>query len=401
MLSLSSLALFSAEEEPVCRYKVIPDESGQFITVRAEVRPQNTFPYLKDFELLESIRWFIRDKEISVESERVKDILVFSQLPTSEEATAIYKLNCITPPVTGPNKKLIGSPNFILAREGLFLGMNGLENRLVEVSWELPTGWQLALGNQGLQPFFETQRQLWVAGKTRLMTEEKFDGKVFKIAALDQIFDINLLPHIDIMKSIFKHAWQNYGPLEGHSFGLAIFPRKSLGGGTRLYDSTATEENWISAVYDMLRSWSNFLSPAWFREGVHLYISVKICSQFGLINQDQLKMFLDMRLQEHLRVVEREGKPSTLAESSENFDRQSGGGDMTALMPIFAYKLDREIQAHSPGANLDQVYAAVCRKRHQKLDIMALIKEITSYDPNPLFQKYFYSKVKNVDDLLK
>ena len=97
--SLSSLALLFAEEEPVCRFKVIPDESGQFITVQAEVKPQNTFPYLKDFGLLESIKWFIQDKEISVQSERVKDILVFSQLPTSGEARAVYKLKCITPPV--------------------------------------------------------------------------------------------------------------------------------------------------------------------------------------------------------------------------------------------------------------------------------------------------------------
>lgn len=66
IFGLSSLTVLSAEEEPICRYKVIPDESGQFILVQAEAKPQNTFPYLKDFGLLESIQWFIQDKQISV-----------------------------------------------------------------------------------------------------------------------------------------------------------------------------------------------------------------------------------------------------------------------------------------------------------------------------------------------
>jgi len=108
-----------------------------------------------------------------------------------------------------------------------------------------------------------------------------------------------------------------------------------------------------------------------------------------------------MCLQEHLSVVEREGKLHTLAESSDNYDDQKGGGDIYGLMPVFAYKLDREIHSFNPGANLDLVFAAVCQKRHKKLDILALIEEITGYDPGPLFEKYFYSKVEDISGLLK
>ena len=132
-----------------------------------------------------------------------------------------------------------------------------------------------------------------------------------------------------------------------------------------------------------------------------LTIVDKRATWLGLLSQDQFDSFLRECLNEHNEVVKREGKLQTLAESSDDYDNRKGGGDMYGLMPVFASKLDREINSYNPEASLDQVFAAVCQKRHKKLDIKALIKEMTGYDPRPLFQKYFYSKVEDVSALLK
>ena len=132
-----------------------------------------------------------------------------------------------------------------------------------------------------------------------------------------------------------------------------------------------------------------------------LTIVDKRATWLGLLSQDQFDSFLRECLNEHNEVVKREGKLQTLAESSDDYDNRKGGGDMYGLMPVFASKLDREIHSYNPEASLDQVFAAVCQKRHKKLDIQALIKEMTGYDPEPLFQKYFYSKVEDVSGLLK
>jgi len=401
LCSLWPLALFAAEEQPIARYKVTPDPSGQFITVESVLQLQNSPLYLKDFGQMETIKWFIGNKETPVKSERMRDILVFSGLPTFGEAKAVYKLTCATQPEPGYRKRLMGAPNFMMAREGLFLGMNGKENSFIDVRWELPPGWRLALGHQGLQRFIETQRSLWLAGKMKQTIEEKIDESVFTISVLEGASDIAAQQSLEAIKSIFRYAWTTFGPLMGTSFGVAIFPRGAIGGGTALYYSLAAEENWSVAVHEMLHWWTNFLAPAWFREGVHSYLAPKLLVQLGFIDQNQFKVLMEMFLQEHERVVKREGKLFTLAESSANYDQQKGGGDMYGLMPLFASKLDREIQAHDANAGLEKVFGEVFRKKYQKFDALTLIKETTGYDPGSLFQKYFYAKVDDAAGLLK
>ncbi|MDH5466182.1 MAG: hypothetical protein OEY25_02055 [Candidatus Aminicenantes bacterium] len=390
-----------AEREPIYRYTVIPDEKGQFITVHADLKLQGSVPYLKDFGQMESIHWFVGDREISVKSRRIGDIISFSDLPARGEVKVIYRLKCVTESRPGYRKRLMGFSNFVLVREGLFLGIEGLASKFVDISWRLPSGWTLVLGGEGLQRFVETQKTLWVAGKTAQLTEEKVGDKFFRIGIIEGVYDVDLTDAITTLKSIFNKAWNDCGQLDAKNFGIAVVPSKSIGGGTSLGFTIISENNWITIVHEMLHWWTNRHSPAWFREGVHTYISAKILTRLGLLSQDQFDSFLQECLNEHNEVVEREGELNTLAESSDNYDNRKGGGDIYGLMPVFAYKLDREIHSYNPGANLDLVFAAVCQKRHQKLDILALIKEITGYDPGPLFEKYFYSRVQDVSGLLK
>ena len=390
-----------AEREPIYRYTVIPDEKGQFITVHADLKLQGSVPYLKDFGQMESIHWFVGDREISVKSRRIGDIISFSDLPAMGEVKVIYRLKCVTESRPGYRKRLMGFSNFVLVREGLFLGIEGLASKFVDISWRLPSGWTLVLGGEGLQRFVETQKTLWVAGKTAQLTEEKVGDKFFRIGIIEGVYDVDLTDAITTLKSIFNKAWNDCGQLDAKNFGIAVVPSKSIGGGTSLGFTIISENNWITIVHEMLHWWTNRHSPAWFREGVHTYISAKILTRLGLLSQDQFDSFLQECLNEHNEVVEREGELNTLAESSDNYDNRKGGGDIYGLMPVFAYKLDREIHSYNPGANLDLVFAAVCQKRHQKLDILALIKEITGYDPGPLFEKYFYSRVQDVSGLLK
>ncbi|MGB8953088.1 MAG: hypothetical protein WCC06_10545 [Candidatus Aminicenantales bacterium] len=391
----------AADGSLIGRFTVIPDESGQFVTVEAEFPLQNKTPYLKDFGQMEHIRWYVNNQEVSIEAERKKDLLVFRGLPASGLAKAVYKLKCITRPDPGYRKHLMGSSSYILAREGLFLGLTGRENELVEIHWILPPGWSLALGSQGPQRFVDTQRKLWVAGKMNELAEEKIGKNVFRIAVIEGTFEKSSRRSMEAMKAIFLYAWQTFGPLDVQEFGLAVFPRESIGGGTALGYTLATEDYWITAVHEMLHWWTNPHTPAWFREGVHTYISAKILVRLGLISHAEFMQFLKNCLLEHHKVIEREGERCPLAKSSENYDLGRGGGDIYGLMPLFAYKLDREIQAHSPSASLDQVFAAVCRERRLKFDLLPLIKKETGFDPERLFQTYFYVRVEDTDALLR
>jgi hypothetical protein len=390
-----------AERQPFCHYRVIPDEKGQFIIVHADLKLQGSIPYLKDFGQMESIHWFVGDREISVKSRRTGDIISFSDLPAKGELKVIYRLKCVTESRPGYRKRLMGFSNFVLVREGLFLGIEGLASEFVDIFWKLPSGWTLVLGSEGLQRFVDTQKTLWVAGKTAQLTEEKVGDKFFRVGIMEGVYDVNLTEAVTTLKSVFHDAWNDCGQLAASNFGIAVVPRKSIGGGTSLGFTIISENNWITVVHEMLHWWTNRRSPAWFREGVHTYISAKILTRLGLLSQDQFDSFLRECLNEHNEVVKREGKLQTLAESSDDYDNRKGGGDMYGLMPVFASKLDREINSYNPEASLDQVFAAVCQKRHKKLDIKALIKEMTGYDPRPLFQKYFYSKVEDVSALLK
>lgn len=382
-------------------YKVMPDPRGRFISVEADLKLRNGSCYLKDFGQLESIRWFSGGKEIPVKAKRVKDSIIFSPLAASGDVRAVYQLNCVTRPIPGYRKRLLGSRDFILAREGLFIGFEGLENGLVDIRWSLPAGWRLAIGNEGPQRFVDTQRTLWIAGKMKHLFEQKIDGQTLKIAVLDGTSDLAAQQSVEAVKAIFQYAWTSFGPLEGQVFGLAIFPNATIGGGTALYYSMASEEDLFTAVHEMLHWWTNIPAPAWFREGVHTYLAWKLLVKLGILDPSQLQAALESFLNEHERVVRREGKRFTLAESSENYDRQRGGGDMYGLMPLLAYKLDREIQALNPSAGLELVFAVAGRKRLQKLDFVALIKDVTGYDPEALFQKYLYAIIENPADLLK
>ena len=383
-------------------YKVTPDPRGRFISVEADFKLGNGPCYLKDFGQLASIQWFSGGKEIFVNAKREKDTIIFSALPASGNVRVIYQINCVTRPIPGYRKRLLGSRGFILAREGLFIGCEGRENDLADVRWSLPAGWRLAVGNEGLQRFADTQRTLWIAGITKHHFEQNIEGKALKIAVLDGTSDLATQQSVEAIKAIFQYAWTSFGPLEGQAFGVAFLPNGSIGGGTALFHSMASEEDLFTAVHEMLHWWTNIPAPAWFREGVHTYLAWKLLVKLGILDPSQLQAALKSFLDEHERVVRREGGRFTLAESSQNYDRRSGGGgDMYGLMPLLAYKLDREIQAFNPKAGLELVFAAASRKRLQRLNLLALVKDVTGYDPEPLFQKYFYAKIENPSDLLK
>jgi hypothetical protein len=385
---------------------IFPTEFDSY--VRLERNPV----YLKDFGQLDTIRWLMNGNDIPVASERIGDLLTFKGLPAFGEATAVYTLNCVTRPEPGYRKRLMGSKTFVLAREGLLLGINGKELSDVDVLWQLPPDWHLVLGRSGRQKFEETQRTLWVAGKTAEVVEEKVDGKTFRIGILEGASAWTTPKLVETVKAIFHLAWDHFGALEDQEFGLAIFPHGDLGGGTALYSSLASEDDPLTIVHEMLHWWTNFLAPAWFREGAHTYIVLKLFGDNGLFDQAKLRAAMEALLQERMRVVKQEGKVYSLADSSSAYDRGAGGGDVYALAPLFAYKLDREIQRQSPKSSIETVFAAVCRSRWRRntdrprefprqIDIVALIKEMTGYDAKPLFDKYFYAVVKDPEVLLK
>jgi hypothetical protein len=138
-------------------------------------------------------------------------------------------------------------------------------------------------------------------------------------------------------------------------------------------------------------------TPAWFREGVLEYMSRKIM----IGNEAALRVWLKACVEVHNQRVAKTGGVKSLAESSAERERGMGAGeDIYALMPVLAYRLDKEIQKYNPKSNLDEVFASVCRKRHQPVEIGGLIKELTGYDPKPLFEKYFFAKVERPEELL-
>jgi hypothetical protein len=407
---ISSFA--GTEESPLIRYKVSPDPRGDRVSVEAVFRFQNNPVYLKDFGQIEGIRWLIDGKDTTVRQERSGDLLLFRDLPAFGEAKAVYTIKCGTEPKPGYRKRLMGSKDFIMAREGLFLGINGRELSDVDIQWDLPSGWRLILGRTGRATLADTQRTLWIAGRTAQTVEERIDGKIFRIGVLEGASALTVPKIIETAKAVFRLAWDHYGPLDDQEFGLAIFPHGSLGGGTALYSTLASEENPVTIVHEMLHWWTNFQAPAWFREGVHSYIVLKLLADNGIFDQARLQQVFKELLQERMRVVQREGKVYSLAESSAAYDRNAGGGDIYALGPLFAYKLDREIQGHNAGTSLEAVFSEVSRARWRRntvrpkessgpIDIVKIIKEKTGFNAEPLFEKFFSAIVEDPGVLLK
>jgi hypothetical protein len=315
----------------------------------------------------------------------------------------------------------MGGPAFLLAREGLFLGKDQAETRPVEIAWELPSDWTLVLGKTGILPFDGTQKGLWIAGKVRASFEETIGGRTLRGAVLDGVQRIAPDDLRRFLTSVFKAGLERIGPIrrvsgrpanaeEGASdenappaetYGVVVFPRGSIGGGTALGFDIASEESLPTIVHEMLHWWTNPGVPAWFREGVHSYVSIKLMAELDLITTEDFRAAMQEFYREHARVVKREGTLSTLDESSKAYDAGKGGGDMYGAMPLLAFKLDREIQAANPQADLGLVFSEVCRRRPLKVDVPALIRALTGYDPGPLFEKYFFAPIADAGELLR
>ena len=406
--------------EPTICYIVRPDPGRAAVDVRAIVRLDDRRQYLKDFGQLTSIRWFIGGEEVEVKSERVKDILFFSGLPHSGEAEAVYTLKLVEKAEPGYRKRLMGGPGYIMAREGLFLGKSQAEMRPVDVTWVLPPGWSLVLGSPGIQTFDRTQKGLWIAGKTSASFEETVEGRILRGAILEGVTRIDGNGLRRALTSVFRSGLERFGPIrrviqrtmepEGpkpdqkglaETYGVAVFPDGTIGGGTALGFDLASEESLPTIIHEMLHWWTNHGAPAWFREGVHSYISIKLMAEIGLVTDGEFRKAMQGFLTEHALVVEREGALLTLDESSKAYDRGKGGGDMYGAMPLLAFKLDREIQAANPKADLGLVFADVCRRRPASIDIPALIKSRTGYDPEPLLRRYFYAPIADAGELLR
>jgi len=387
-------------------YKIRPVPSNGTINVEARVQLQGRIPYIKDFGQIESVQWFIGKKEIAAKSERLKDIVTFSQIPASGEARAVYSIKVASGFPKGSNPDslhFVGGPDFVYISEGLFLGLNGAEAGRVDVQWELPPGWILGLGRTGRQTFKETQERFWVAGRLKHATKLKIEGARLQLAIFNPGSSLDITRIERSIASVFRYAWRHIGPLPGTDFGLAVFPRGSLSlpGWTR-WTSILVDNVTNASPHEILHLWMNNSSPAWFREGVLEYMSRKLQIYVGILNDAALQVWLKAGLTARAELVAKAGDLKSLEESSAEIDRGSGQGvDIYALMPALAYKLDKEIQRHSPGQKLDDVFIAVCRKRHQPVDILALIEDLSGYDPHPLFNKYFYAKIENAEELLK
>jgi hypothetical protein len=402
------------------RYVVRPIPDKALVEVRAIVRLDDHWQYLKDFGQLAAIGWSVAGEKIEVEAERIRDILVFTGLPHEGVAEAVYTLKLVTKAEPGYRKRLMGGSGFLMAREGLFLGKDQAETRPVEVDWDLPPDWSLILGNPGIQRFDRTQKGLWIAGKARETFEEKIEGRILKGALLAGVTRIDGVSLRRTLAAVFRGGLERFGPIrrvgpgaakpEGsgsalpgpvETYGVVVFPDGSIGGGTALGSDLASEESLPTIVHEMLHWWTNPSVPAWFREGVHSYMAIKMMAELDLISTEEFRKTIQGFYMEHARVVKREGKLSTLDESSRAYDRGKGGGDVYGAMPLLAFKLDREIQAGDPKADLGLVFAEVCRKRPAPIDIPALIKTMTGYDPGPLFQKYFFAPIADAGELLR
>jgi hypothetical protein len=408
------------KEPPIIRYVVRPDPKRATVDVRATIRIDDHKPYLLDFGQLAAIRWYVDGKEVEVKSERIRDRLIFSGLPQSGEAEAVYSLNVITKAEPGYRKRLMGGPGYLMAREGLFLGKDRKETMPVDVVWDLPPDWTLVLVSPGIQRFDQTQKRLWIAGKTLESFEEVIEGRVLRGAILAGVTKISGDTLRRTLTAVFKSSLERFGPARlsisgsiekeggkpdlagpGETFGIVVFPDGTIGGGTALGFDLASEENLPTIVHEMLHWWSNPNAPVWFREGVHSYISVKLMAKLGLITTEEFLEAMRGFIKEHARVVKREGGLSTLEQSAKSYDQRKGGGDMYGAMPLLAFKLDREIRTSNPKADLDLVFAEVCRSRPASIDISTLIKLRTGYDLEPLFRKYFYAPIVDAEDLLR
>jgi hypothetical protein len=396
------------EERPVVRYVVRPDAERAAVEVRATVRLDERRPYLKDFGQLAAIRWYVDGKELEVKSERAGDVLFFSGLAHSGEAEAVYVLKAVTRAEPGYRKRLMGGPGYLMAREGLFLGKDHNETGPVEVAWDLPPGWTLALGRPGIQRFERTQKQLWIAGRMLESFQEIIEGRILTGGILDGVTKVDGRALRRALTAVFKAGLERLGPVRPiapagltESYGVVVFPDGTIGGGTALGFDLASEESLPTIVHEMLHWWTNHSAPAWFREGVHSYISVSLMAELGLMTTEDFHMSLQEFYLEHARVVKREGKLLTLEQSSRDYDLGKGGGDMYGAMPLLAFRLDTEIRASNPGASLGLVFAEVCRRRPVSIDILALIKLKTGYDPGPLFKKYFFAPIADAEELLR
>jgi len=401
----------SAQTGPLIRYTVAPAPDGSRVTVEAELSLLRSPAYLKDFNQIESIQWFQKGKEIPVQADRKGDLLVFRGLPDFGEARAVYRLKCVTEPYPGYRKRLMGGPGFVMVREGLFIGFNGKEISEVDVQWRLPADWTLALGREGIQRFSETQRTLWVAGKTAAVVSAASGEKIFRIAVMSGVPEDRANASVEALKKVFAYASARYGEVDESVCGVALFPHGSLGGGTALYRTLAGEDRLLNIIHEMLHWWTNFLAPAWFREGAHDYVALRIMIDQGILPESASGSFYDEYRQERLRVEKREGKIVSLAQASEAYDAgKPGAGDIYAFGPLFAAKLDREIRARRPDASLEQVFAEVCRRRLRpgrrtegpaKIEFPALILEITGFDATAFFEKYFFVPVEDAAVMLK
>ena len=392
---------FGPAAAPLSRYTLIPEPDARLIRVEVETTLGNGMALLKDYGQLRSIRWSIKGQPAAVPAVRRGEVVLFGPWPDTGEASIVYELGLITDPAPGYRKRLMGGRNFVLAGDGLFLGEIGRERDSVDVRWSLPAGWRAALGSPGVLPYYETQGTLWAAGKLSALVEEKVGGSTFTIAVLDDTSPLDALPSMEAVKAAFRRAWTDIGPLDGRTFGLLILKKGTFGGGTALHHTLAAEESPSIAVHEMLHWWTNYTTPAWFREGVHTYIATKWLQELGIIGPEEMRAALEGFLREHEQVVRREGQLSALVDSSAAYDRAEGGGDMYGLMPLFAYKLDREIAAQNPEASLETVFNEVCARRQQRFNLPALIKSLTGYDPGPLFARYFSVPVADPAELLR
>ncbi len=389
-------------------YTVTPDPDHDRIEIHAVLHlSRHQTPYLKDFGQLADIRWRVEDAVVPVRMVRSGDTIIFRDVPSPGVVDVVYSMNCVTSPSPGYRKRLMSSKAFVLAREGLYIGIAGRENSLIQIEWRLPPGWQLAMGREGPRRFNDTQKELWLAGRMRGLYERRFHDVVLAVAAVDGVTVGE--KEIEGILSVFQKAWLDCGPLPNRQFAIAIFPPGALGGGTALGPTLASENHMMTVIHELLHWWTDHRLPAWFREGAHAFLSLKIMADRGLVDQREYDAEIKRFAAEHESAVKRD-KPRTIAESSELYDKNQGGGDIYGLAPLFARKLDSAIQAHNPAMNLWTVFAALCRERGgerkrptlaDKVDIPAFIETLTGYDARPLMKKYLDSLIIDTDELLK
>lgn len=403
LLSVTVPSWAASKTIPVIRFRVSPAQSGRTIAVQASFRLQKVpafrSPYLTDFGQLQDVRVSVGGTGHKVRLDRQGDTVVFKGLPRIGEARIEYTLGCVGAPAPGYRKRLMGGPGFVLARAGLLMAIPGREEEPVEVVWDLPDGWQLGMGHTGLQPWAQTQQTIWLAGsivRASVNAGEK-DLQIARVAGVEEAAGRRVSA---CAGAVFRYAWRAFGALDGDEFCLGVLPRGSIGGGTALGYALATEENPVTAVHELLHWWTNDNVPAWFREGVHEYMAPAVMLRMGLLKADEFEVLVDQWQAAHARVVAREGRLSSLAETSRDYDSGKGGGDIYGLAPLFAFRLDREIRKHT-GSSLEDVFAVVCRTRDAILDLPALVQKVTGYDPGPLFEQFFHAPVSNVQDLLR